>query len=289
MSSNTFYGTPNNRAREVLVGTSADELFYPLGGWDVVQGGGGIDTVFVYGQSAAFRVLTEQGITYVDALSGASAGSERAQLFEVERISFLDREIDLTAPQHFVGRDGGDIFVGNVGLDTATYAGKRGQFRIERVGDQHFVTDLLGSGGIDRLQSVERVRFDDTGVALDLGAAARDTARLVGTLLGPAVVSGPAASPALVGLVLGLFDQGRTLGQVAELAVTALGWNTDTLVAQILLNVWARPATAVELAAVSAAVQGLPAAEVATLACNLGLIDARINLVGLADSGLPYL
>ena len=61
------------------------------------------------------------------------------------------------------------------------------------------------------------------------------------------------------------------------------------LVAQILLNVWARPATAVELASVSAAVQGLPAAEVATLACNLGLIDTRINLVGLADSGLPYL
>jgi hypothetical protein len=289
MSSNTFYGTPNNRARELLVGTAADEFFYPLGGWDVVQGGGGIDTVFVYGQSSAFRVLTEQGITYVDALSGASAGSERAQLFEVERISFLDREVDLTAPQHFIGRDGGDIFVGNAGLDSATYTGPRSQYRIERVGDQHFVTDLLGVGGIDRLQSVERVRFDDTGVALDFGATARDTARLVGTLLGPAVVSGPGASPALIGLVLGLFDQGRTLGQVAELAVTALGWNTDTLVAQILLNVWARPATAVELAAVSAALQGLPAAEVATLACNLGLIDARINLVGLADTGLPYL
>jgi hypothetical protein len=43
-----------------------------------------------------------------------------------------------------------------------------------------------------------------------------------------------------------------------------------------------------EQASVSAAVQGMPAAEVAALACNLGLIDARINLVGLADAGLPY-
>ena len=30
-------------------------------------------------------------------------------------------------------------------------------------------------------------------------------------------------------------------------------------------------------------------ADVAALACDLGLIDARINLVGLADAGLPFL
>jgi hypothetical protein len=285
----TFYGNPNNRAREVLVGGSADDLFYPLGGWDVVQGGAGIDTVFVYAQSSAFRVLTEEGVTYIDALSGASAGSERAQLFEVERIEFLDRVVDLTLPQAFVGRDGGDIFVGNAGLDTATYPGPRSQYRIERLGDQYLVTDIGGAGGIDRLQNVERLLFDDAKLALDLGGAAGSAARLVGTLLGPAYVAGPTASPALMGQVLALFDQGQSLSQVAQLAVSALGWDVDTLLAQVLHNVWARPATPAELSAVSAAVQGMPAADVATLACDLGLIDARIGLVGLGATGLPYL
>jgi hypothetical protein len=285
----TIYGTPDNRALEVLTGTAVDDQFYPLGGWDLVQGGAGIDSVFVYGQSAGFEVFTEQGVTYVDALSGASAGAERALLYDVERIVFLDTVIDLTGSREFVGRDGADIFVGNAGLDTATYAGPREQFRIEQVGDRHFVRDLVGAGGNDQLQSVERVFFDDAKVALDLGGAARDAARLVGTLLGPAVVAGPGASPALVGLVLGLFDDGRTLVEMSQLAIAALGWDKDTLIGQILLNVWARPASPSETSAVSAVVESLSAAEVTALACDLGLIDARINLVGLADTGLPYL
>jgi hypothetical protein len=224
----------------------------------------------------------------VDALSGASAGSERAQLFDVERIEFLDEVIDLTLPQHFVARDGIDIFVGNAGIDTATYQGPRERYRVELVGDQHFVGDLVGAGGVDRLRHVERLVFDDGKLALDLGASARDTARLVGILLGPQVVSGPGAAPALVGQVLGLFDQGYSLSQLAQLAVEALGWNLDELLEQVLQNIWARPATSQELAAVSSAVQSLQPAEIVTLACDLGLIDARIDLVGLAESGLVY-
>jgi len=285
----TYYGTPNNRTLEVLVGSAGDDQFYPLGGWDVVQGGAGIDAVFVYGVTADFELFTEQGVTYIDALSGASAGAERAQLYDVERVVFLDGETDLALPRHFVGRDGGDIFVGNAGLDSAAYAGLRDHYRIEKVGDRHFVRDLVGAGGTDQLQSVERIVFDDVKVAIDLGGAARDAARLIGTLLGPALVSGPAASPALVGLVLGLFDQGQTMAQVAGLAVGALAWDKETLIGQILLNVWARPASAVEMDAVSTILQDVSAADVAALACDLGLIDARINLVGLADAGLPFL
>jgi hypothetical protein len=138
----TFYGLPDNRTREVITGSDGDDLIYPLGGWDVVQGRGGIDSVFVYGEAAGFTVMTEQGITYIDALSGASAGAERAQLYDVERIVFLDEVVDLTLPGSFVGRDGGDIFVGGAGRDTATWAAPRGQFRIERVGDLQTQTEV---------------------------------------------------------------------------------------------------------------------------------------------------
>lgn len=86
-----IYGTPNNRSREVIPGSEEDDFFYPLGGWDIVQGMGGLDTVFIHGLAANFQVMAEEGVAYVDALSGASAGVERALLYDVERIEFLDR------------------------------------------------------------------------------------------------------------------------------------------------------------------------------------------------------
>lgn len=284
-----YYGNPNNRDREVIPGSDADDMFYPLGGWDVVQGKGGVDTVYVEGLRANFRVLTEEGVTYIDALTGASAGVERAQLFEVERIEFIDGTIDLTLPQGFVGRDGNDVFVGNAGFDTATYAGPRSQFKIERVGDFHLVTDTRGAGGVDRVQNVERLVFADGKVALDWDGPARDAARLVGTLLGPQSVQGSAQAEQVVGAVLKLLDQGQSLAQVASSAMSILEWDTPTLLAQIYLNALGRAASAEELASLGQQLQGIPTSDVAVMACDLGLIDARIGLVGLASTGLNYL
>lgn len=284
-----FYGKPQNREREVIQGSDADDMFYPLGGWDVVQGKGGLDTVYVEGRRANFRVLTEEGVTYIDALTGASAGVERAQLYDVERIDFIDGTVDLTLPQGFVGRDGNDVFVGNAGFDVVTYAGSRNQFKIERVGDFHFVTDTRGAGGTDRVQNVERLVFADGKVALDLDGAGRDAARLVGTLLGPQSVQGSPQAEQIVGAVLNLFDQGQSLSQVAGAAVSILGWDTPTLVSQLYLNALGRPASADELASLTQQLQGMPTPDVAVMACDLGLIDARIGLAGLASTGLNYL
>lgn len=285
----TYYGLPQNRTREVITGSETDDVFYPLGGWDIVQGKGGIDTVYVEGLSANFRLRTEEGVTYVDALSGASAGVESAQLYDIERVVFTDRAVDLTAPQSFVARDGNDNFVGNAGLDTVTYLAPRNQFRVERVGDYHFITDRVGAGGVDRLQKIERITFSDGKLALDLTGDARDTARLIGNLLGPQSVQGSADAERLVGLVLNLFDQGQSLLQVSEFAVKALGWNTETVIRQVFINALGREVTPSELGALLNDFASVSTAQVAELACNLGLIDARIGLTGLADTGLPYL
>lgn len=77
---NPILGKLYNQTREVLVGTSDDDTFYPGGGWDVVEGGLGIDTVVVIGRSSQFKIVIENDVAYIDALSGASAMTERTEL-----------------------------------------------------------------------------------------------------------------------------------------------------------------------------------------------------------------
>jgi hypothetical protein len=71
--------------------------------------------------------------------------------------------------------------------------------------------------------------------------------------------------------------------------MSILEWDTPTLLAQIYLNALGRAASAEELASLGQQLQGIPTSDVAVMACDLGLIDARIGLVGLASTGLNYL
>ena len=68
-----------------------------------------------------------------------------------------------------------------------------------------------------------------------------------------------------------------------------LAWDARTLIEHLYAHALGRPGTEVEIVAVQDAVAGMSVAEIATLACELGLVDTRIDLVGLAGTGLHYL
>jgi hypothetical protein len=61
---NPILGKLYNQTREVLVGTVADDTFYPGGGWDVVDGGLGTDTVIYSGPSEQYTV-NKSGNRYI--------------------------------------------------------------------------------------------------------------------------------------------------------------------------------------------------------------------------------
>lgn len=88
-------GKMHNQTKEILVGTADNDTIYPGGGWDIVDGGDGIDTVVIIGRSTEFKIIFDSGVTYIDALSGASAMTERAQLSNVEQVQFLDKTVSL--------------------------------------------------------------------------------------------------------------------------------------------------------------------------------------------------
>ena len=96
--------------------------------------------------------------------------------------------IDLDLPSVFAGADilngtpgddflrgyaGNDTLVGGSGLDTAVFSGVRSQYSISKIDASNFRINSLGTAeGSDTLQSIERIMFADSSVALDTAGVA---------------------------------------------------------------------------------------------------------------------
>lgn len=288
------FGTPGNRTKEIVAGTPGDDTIYPLGGWDYVDGGAGFDTVIVAGSHTQFRLSTEGGSTFVDVLSAASEFGGRVELRNVEQVQFVDLTVSLVVDDLIPGAPGSDVHDGGVGLDTVVYSGPREHYQVLRAGASHFVYDLAGGEGDDRLVSIERIAFADCSVALDLDGAAGAAATLIGALFGPAFLR----DKALVGVGLSLFDSGMTIDEVAALALATDGirWlagsDSDAdFVRLVYRNVVGEPppddALAYFVALLTAGVE--TRVSLAVMAADTVANAASIDLVGLASTGLDYL
>lgn len=101
-----------------------------------------------------------------------------------------------------------DAFVGSNGLDTAIYSGARADYTLARDGGSFTVSGP--SDGADTLTGVERLRFGDSQVALDIDGNAGKAYRLYKAAFD--------RTPDLGGLgyQMNVLDQGFSLAQVAS-------------------------------------------------------------------------
>ncbi len=78
------------------------------------------------------------------------------------------------------GASGNDLLNGGLGLDIAVYSGPRQGYAISRLTDGKWaVTDTVGSrDGADTLVDIERLRFSDVSVAVDLDGSAGQAFRV---------------------------------------------------------------------------------------------------------------
>lgn len=276
------------------MGTSDDDIVYPGGGWDVVEGGAGIDTVVIVGRSSQFKLVFENGVTYIDALSGASAMTERAQLINVELVQFLDKTVSLVINDSFQGQPGTDFIDGGLGIDTVVYSGPVEQYTVNKSGNRYIVSEPTGSDDTDYLTSIERLQFKNAKLALDIAnGPVADGAKLIGALLGPAFVK----DKALAGIVIGLMDQNyspefvATLGLATPmfLGMAGSGSHVD-FVKQVFNNVVGRPPLPQELSQYVGMLENGAAtqASLAVMAANTDLNAARIDLVGLVQHGWEF-
>lgn len=210
---------------------------------------------------------------------------------------------NLQAPARtFTNLAAAQTFTGGPGIDTAVYAGERATYRLTTVNGDRKLSAQQGTEGTDTLRSIERLQFADARLALDVGAtqSAGQAVLLLGAVL-PGTLVLDASKQALLGSVMGLFDQGYTLpvlaGAVMRLPIwdvlTGQAMPTPADVARYLLtNVngttpdagLLATATATLGAQAQTAAEGQWLAELAASATN----QARIDLVGLAAGGLVY-
>ena len=286
-------GKMHNQTKEILVGTADNDTIYPGGGWDIVDGGDGIDTVVIIGRSTEFKIIFDSGVTYIDALSGASAMTERAQLTNIEQVQFLDKTVSLVVNDTIKGSPGIDFFDGGLGLDTVVYSGPQERYTINKTGNRYVVSEPTGSDDTDYLSNIERLQFANGKVALDVeNGNAGEAAKLIGALLGPTYVK----DKALAGIVINLLDQKYTSDTIANLGIATpmfLGMagsssNTD-FVKQVFTNVVGRAPTPSESSTyVNMLDAGTSQSALALMAAQTDLNAARINLVGLIQHGLEF-
>ena len=286
-------GKMHNQTKEILVGTADNDIIYPGGGWDIVDGGDGIDTVVIIGRSTGFKIIFDSGVTYIDALSGASAMTERAQLTNVEQVQFLDKTVSLVVNDTIKGSPGIDFFDGGLGLDTVVYSGPQERYTINKIGNRYVVSEPTGSDDTDYLSNIERLQFANGKVALDVeNGNAGEAAKLIGALLGPTYVK----DKALAGIVINLLDQKYTSDTIANLglatpmflSMAGSSSNTD-FVKQVFTNVVGRAPTPSESSTyVNMLDAGTSQSALALMAAHTDLNAARIDLVGLIQHGLEF-
>jgi len=275
------------------VGTPDDDTIYPGGGWDVVDGGGGFDTVVIIGRSSQFKLVFDSGVTYIDALSGASAMTERAQLNNVEQVQFLDKTVSLVVNDTIKGQPGTDFFDGGLGIDTVVYNGPQERYSITKSGNRYVVSEPTGSDDTDYLSNIERIQFSNGKVALDLGGNAGQAARLIGALLGPSFIK----DKALAGVVIGLIDQDYSIESIANLGLNtsfylALAGSTkhEDFVNHVFRNVVGRPPEANEQKTyVDMLNAGTSQAALAVMAAGTEFTASQIGLTGLTSHGWDFI
>jgi len=290
---NPILGKLHNQTREVLVGTPDDDTIYPGGGWDVVDGGGGFDTVVIIRRSSQFKLVFDSGVTYIDALSGASAMTERAQLNNVEQVQFLDKTVSLVVNDTIKGQPGTDFFDGGLGIDTVVYSGLQERYSITKSGNRYVVSEPTGSDDTDYLSNIERIQFSNGKVALDLGGNAGQAARLIGALLGPSFIK----DKALAGVVIGLIDQDYSIESIANLGLNTSFYLTlagstknEDFVNHVFRNVVGRtPEVNEQKTYVDMLNAGTSQAALAVMAAGTEFTASQIGLTGLTSHGWDFI
>jgi hypothetical protein len=262
----------------------------PQNAWILVTQSGSVNYV---GADVETLVFPDNTIGYSELLRGLQVSAQTR--FGTPRADTLSGS---SGNDVLFGRRGDDTLNGGGGVDTAVYQGQRGAYAISQTGTPgarraEVVDFASGIDGHDRLSGIERLKFTDISVALDLDGAAGMTAKLLGALFGPPLVQDRLA----VAIGLSLFDAGLSYTEVASRAAAdplfiqlAGSASNAAFVSHVYRNVTGSLPSQSELAlyvnmldsgAHSKGTLGVFAAETPEN-------QAHINLVGLQQAGLEY-
>ena len=186
------------------------------------------------------------------------------------------------------GTAGNDSLEGGAGIDTAVFSGARASYTLAR---GNAATTLTSSAeGSDTLSSIERLKFSDMSVALDLTGNAGITAKTLGAVFGPEGL----ANRQYVGIGLQLLDAGMSYAALMQAALAArlgAGASNTSVVNLLYTNVIGSAPGTADLALYKGLLDSgaMTQAALGVLAADTAFNTTRINLTGLAGTGIEYL
>jgi hypothetical protein len=200
------------------------------------------------------------------------------------------------------GMAGNDQIDGGAGVDTSVYTGALKDYTLTLGGSTGVATlvkdnrTTANNDGQDTLTNVERLKFSDLSIALDLGAtqAAGKAVLMMGATLGPGFV----ADKSWAGAFTHYFDSGASVLDGANLLVSfgiisafAGGADNGAFVNFVYNNVYGQAPSAATLASLVAPLnahtttQGQFLADMALSSTN----QTHVGLAGYASGGLQFI
>ncbi|MFO1327151.1 MAG: hypothetical protein U1F56_07320 [Rubrivivax sp.] len=225
--------------------------------------------------------------------SDGSGGAVKAQVLAVD--GSLTGTAGADTLRGGVGNDwlaggaGNDTLNGGAGLDTAGFTLGRSAYTVTHTASGFSVSAGSGSDGTDSLVNIERLKFADMSLALDLNDHAGTVVKILGAVFGAATVSSPVA----VGIGLGLIDGGMSESALMQYALEVRlgkGFTPAAEVDLLFQNLVSVAPTAEQMSYWTGTVtsgQYSPVA-LAQMAADLDLNTHNIGLVGLVDNGVPF-
>ena len=198
-----------------------------------------------------------------------------------------DRLDGLAGNDVLIGGLGDDQLNGGLGIDTAQFEGSYDRYKTSNSQSAFFVTDKGSNGeGMDVLINVERLKFLDKSVAIDLEGNAGKALKVIGAVLGKEAVK----NPGFVGIGLSYLDNELSYSDLGLLALTAVGaTSNDAIVSKLWFNLVGSAASASDKAPyIKMLADGMKPGDLVVMAADLPLNTYNIGLVGLMQTGVEF-
>lgn len=287
-----------NNTSHVLTGSDGSEVFV-LGGTSgtatasyTVNGGNGSDWLM-------FNGFNTTAVSISLANTSTTWGVAQVLYSNVESLSGTAGNDTLTGnsgDNAFYGRGGNDQIAGDSGTDSASFALDHANYVLTKTVSGFTVQANTGNEGTDTLSAIERLSFKNKKIALDLtpDGNAGKSLEFIGMLAFDFI-----STATVVGNILNIFDQGKSMKEVCQLAIDVgltaqlAGSSSNLDLARLVYrNVVGSEPSANDAAALASYIQGnggsMTQAEFLTAVAQLDLNNQHIGLVGLQQTGIEY-
>ena len=294
---------------DVIYGGAGDDIIYAGGGNDRIVAGSGAGNDVYYGEDGSdwITFLSATSGVRVDLANGLSrsldinldSGIGSDLIYTVENVlgghhaDYIlgdagDNTLDGDSGDDVLrGAAGNDQIIGGAGIDSAEYTSTAGLISLLATGNWTVITE---SEGTDTLEGIERLEFSNKSIALDLDGNAGLVAKILGAVFGADQVT----NKEYAGIGLDYLDnKGYSYEGLMDLALKASGCvSNEDVVNKLYENVVGVAPTAGQSAPFIAILEGENPqhtwGSLGVMAADLELLTTKIDLTGLAETGLEY-